>query len=113
MGDRPEILRIAASVASVRALAVLAAAALSLAAHALAVPTAAEAKQSEQLRGMMLSPNWENPPPAGASPAELAREVAAACGAGADVVRLAVTWARLEPAPGHFDPAYAATVDHV
>lgn len=76
-------------------------------------PQQANAKRAPQLRGVMLSPNWDRAAPYGASQADQANEIAAACALGANLVRLVVNWPILEPARKAFNPTYVARVDQI
>ena len=63
-----------------------------------------------QLRGVNLSP-FKAFMPGGLSDADNQREVESACRLGADVVRVFVSWAQLEPSRQQVSPEYAAKLD--
>ena len=82
----------------------------------LAFPAEGSAKRkragvaTEQLRGVNLTP-FRAFFPGGQSDAENRQEVESACRLGAGLIRVFVSWARLEPAPHQVDPEYAAELD--
>jgi hypothetical protein len=86
---------------------------LVLALALLAVAAAPAAASAEQLRGTVLTPNFQWAPPDGVTLTQSDRETRAACDLGSTVTRVVVNWARLEPGPGQFDPRYIARVDRV
>jgi hypothetical protein len=83
---------------------------------ALAFPATGAAKRKPaqaatgQLRGVNLTP-FAAFAPGGQSDAENRAEVEAACRMGAGLVRVFVSWARLEPAPHQVSPEYVAELD--
>ena len=79
----------------------------------LAVAVAPGTASAAQLRGAVLTPNFQWPPPNGVTVTQSDRETKAACDLGSTVMRVVVNWARLEPGPGQFDPRYVARVDRV
>ena len=112
MGDRRDIATCRAPAAGCRGALLFAAGLAALAGLHLAAPKA-KADRGPQLRGVMLTPNWEWPAPHGATDAQMLAEVNAACGLGATAVRFMVKWSHLEPARRTMDPGYAARVDRV
>jgi hypothetical protein len=78
-----------------------------------AVAASAGPASASQLRGAVLTPNFQWPPPNGVTVAQSDRETRSACALGATVMRVVVNWARLEPGPGQFDSGYVARVDRV
>jgi hypothetical protein len=62
---------------------------------------------------VVLTPNFQLPPPAGVTDAQSDREVAAACGLGSTVARVAINWSQLQPVRGQIDMGYAARIDRM
>ena len=79
----------------------------------IAIAAAPGPATASQLRGAVLTPNFQWPPPNGVTDGQSDRETQAACALGATVMRVVVNWARLEPGPGQFDPRYVGRVDRM
>src|SRR4051812_36340784 len=84
--------------------------ALGLLAIAVVLPAQASAGQ---LRGVVLTPNFQSPPPVGVTVAQSDHEVLAACALGSTVARVVMNWAVFEPAPGQINLQYAGRVDRM
>lgn len=79
----------------------------------LALAAAPAAAPASQLRGAVLTPNFQWAPPDGVTVNQSDKETRSACALGSTVMRVVVNWARLEPGPGQFDPRYVGRVDRV
>jgi hypothetical protein len=77
------------------------------------LPTAADPGRAAgaQLRGVVMTPNFEWAPPHGVTIGQSDRETAAACSLGSTVARVVINWRELEPGPGQIDPHYMSRVD--
>jgi hypothetical protein len=66
-----------------------------------------------QLRGAVLTPNFQWPAPVGVTAQQSDREIDAACALGSTVARVVMNWDALEPGPGQTDPLYAERIDRM